>query len=295
MVGQHQSRAKLLFLLPAVLYVSVLLLYPIAYNVNLSLRSVTLVAYMKGTAEFIGLENYRDFLSSLAFRETLLNTLLFYIGSVFFQLVVGFLLSLLFNSEFPLHRLMRSLVLIPLFMPIMVSGTIFRLFFSDGGTINGILMALFNVFGQDFEPISWITSSAYAIYSVTIANIWLGVPFNFIILFTGLQGIPPAIYECAKVDGAGTIQRHWYLTIPMLRPVIFTALILGSIFTLKHFDVVWIMTRGGPGGASHLFSTLSYEYAFERLRFGQGATIALVMVVLILGIVLVLQTIRQKD
>lgn len=293
MVGSKRKSEQLLFLLPAVLYVSVLLLYPVGYNVNLSLRNVTLVSFMRGTSEFIGLENYISFLRSREFLRVMNNTLIFYTGSVFFQLLIGFFLSILFMRTFPLHKLLRSLVLLPLFVPVMVSGNIFRWFLSEGGALNGLLVAVWASFGSDFVPIRWITESRFAIYSVTFANIWIGVPFNFIILFTGLQGIPNEIYECAQVDGANAFQRHLFLTIPMLRPVIVTALLLGSIFTLKLFDLIWIITRGGPGGASHLFSTLSYSYAFDRLRFGQGAAIALIMISFIVGVVVLIQQLKD--
>ncbi|MCX7729843.1 MAG: sugar ABC transporter permease, partial [Candidatus Caldatribacterium sp.] len=176
-------RVAYLFLLPAFLYVLVFGLYPLLYNVSLSLRDVTFISYVQGTARFVGLGNYEELLRDAIFRRTFSNTLLFTGLSLFFQFTIGFLLALLFSRSFPLKGLLQSLLMVPWVLPIIVSGSFFRWFFSDNGMLNGFLTA----FGIATRPIPWITSSHLPILSVTMANIWLGIPFNFVLLYTGLQ------------------------------------------------------------------------------------------------------------
>jgi multiple sugar transport system permease protein len=254
--------------------VAALLLYPIAYNLWLSLHDVSLVSFVRGGSAWVGLGNYRALLEDPLFRRVAVNAMLFLVVSVAFQLTVGFLLALLFDRPFPLNGIYRSFVLLPWFIPVLVSGTVFRWIFSERGLINGWLLAV----GVIDNPIPWITDARYAIWSVVAANIWLGIPFNFIMVLTGLKSIPPELYECAELDGAGEVAKVVHITIPLLKPVLLTTVLLGTIFTVKVFDLVWVITRGGPGGASHLFSTYSYALALEQFRFGYGSAVIMIMV-----------------
>lgn len=278
------------FLLPAVIFIVLLLVYPLVYNIDLSVRNVTLQTYMSGTSQFTGLTNYQRLVSGPLFQRILMNTLIFAVGSIAFQFLFGFLLALLFNRDFPFKGLLQGMLMLPWFVPIMVSGNVFRWFFSEGGTINGVLLAM----GIISSPIPWITSGL-AIYSVTIANIWLGIPFNFILLYTGLKAIPIELFECASIDGAKGWQTVLFIILPILKPVTITTLMLGSIFTIKVFDLVWIITRGGPGGSSHLFSTLSYELALIRFRFGEGSALAIIMVLMVALITFGFHLIRIEE
>nr|MDW8081282.1 sugar ABC transporter permease [Candidatus Calescibacterium sp.] len=283
-------RVAYLFLLPAFLYVLVFGLYPLLYNVSLSLRDVTFISYVQGTARFVGLGNYEELLRDAIFRRTFSNTLLFTGLSLFFQFTIGFLLALLFSRSFPLKGLLQSLLMVPWVLPIIVSGSFFRWFFSDNGMLNGFLTA----FGIATRPIPWITSSHLPILSVTMANIWLGIPFNFVLLYTGLQGIPEELLESAAIDGATGWQKVVYIITPLLRPVILATLTLGCIFTVKVFDLVWIITQGGPGDVSHLFSTLSYSLAFNKLHFGKASAVLVVML-LVVAVLTVFLNLFQKE
>jgi multiple sugar transport system permease protein len=269
-----------LFLLPAIIYICLLLIYPLIYNIELSFRDVSLISYMRGTSKYLGLGNYQKLFRDPIFHRILCNTAIFMVLSIVFQFVLGLLLALLFNRDFPLNNIFQGLILLPWFVPIMVKGNIFRWFFSDMGTINGFLSSL----GIISHPIPWITSKSLPIISLSIANIWLGIPFNFILLYTGLKAIPVELYECAQIDGARQWHQTIYITLPLLKPVIVTTLMLGSIFTIKVFDLVWIITKGGPGNISHLFSTYSYALAMEQFKFGMGAAVAIVMVLIVTAI-----------
>jgi multiple sugar transport system permease protein len=266
------------YLLPAFLSCLFVLVYPLFYNLQMGFREVTFVTFIRGGSPWVGLGNYWSILHNPVFLRVLSNTAIFWLGSISVQFVLGFLLALLFNKNFPLNYFYRALILLPWFIPLTVSGTVFKWFFSgETGLINSLLLGM----GLINKPIPWLTSPRLAIYTATLANIWLGIPFNFIMLFTGLQAIPVELYESAKVEGAHEWQLVRYVTVPLLKPTILLTLILGSIFTIKVFDVVWVLTGGGPGDASHIFTTWAYSLAWQRFRFGEHASVIGIMMLFI--------------
>lgn len=280
-----------IFLLPSIVLVVSFGIYPTFYNFLLSLRDVNLISYIRGTAKYVGFSNYSSILRDTLFWKAFLNTFIFTGLSLLFQMIIGFMIALLFNYEFPLKGFLQALVMIPWVMPIVVSGTYFRWIMSDNGFLNNLLMAL----GWIKEPIRWITSEKLVIYSLSFANIWLGIPFNFILIYTGLREIPEELYESAEIDGARGWQKVLYITIPCLKPVLVTTLILGCIFTMKVFDLVWIITRGGPGGVSHLFTTFSYSLAFDRFQFGRSSAVVIIMLLIVIALVLVLNKAKLEE
>ena len=283
--------ALALFLLPSLALIFIFGIYPVVYNVFLSLKDVNLISYIRGTARNVGSLNYKAILDDPLFWKSLSNTIIFTLISILLQMVVGFLLALLFNYEFPLKGFLQALVMIPWVMPIMVSGSFFRWFLNDNGFLNNFLTAL----GWIKEPIPWITDKNLVIYSLTAVNVWLGIPFNFILLYTGMQQIPEELYEGADIDGAAGWQKVLYITLPMLKPVIIATFILGCILTFKVFDLVWIVTKGGPGGASHLLSTFSYSLAFDRFQFGKSAAVLVLMQIIVILFVGISNRVRLEE
>lgn len=279
------------FILPAIIFTILFAIYPLIYNIFLSFRDVTAITLIQRTARFIGISNYRELFNDSIFRRTSFNTLIFTVFSIMFQFTIGFLIALIFNKNFPLKNVMISLVMLPWFIPILVSGTVFKLFFMDMGLINRLLLS----FKLISKVIPWITDGNVAIYSLIIANIWLGIPFNFIMLYTGLKGISEELYEASEIDGAVGIKKTLYITVPLLKPVIISTLLLGAIFTIKVFDLVWIITGGGPGNASHLFSTYSYQLAFGNYNFGLGSAVSVIMILIIISVTVILNLIRLED
>jgi multiple sugar transport system permease protein len=279
------------FLIPALVYQLIFGIYPLIYNLILSLKDVNLITYMGGTSQWIGLSNYVQTLKNTVFQRTFFNTLVFTGLSLSFQFIIGFLLALLFNRSFPLKGLLQSLIMVPWVLPIIVSGSFFRWFFSDRGIVNGFLLS----WGLIDKPIPWITSQILPIFSVTMANIWLGIPFSFVLLYTGLRAIPLELFESADIDGTNWWQKILFITVPLLKPVIITTLTLGCIFTVKVFDLVWIITQGGPGDVSHLFSTLSYSLAFNKFHFGKASSVLVIMLWLVIGLTILLNSIRAEE
>ncbi|MGQ9473191.1 MAG: carbohydrate ABC transporter permease [Candidatus Caldatribacteriaceae bacterium] len=181
--------------------------------------------------------------------------------------------------------------MVPWVLPIIVSGSFFRWFFSERGMLNGFILS----WGLIDKPVPWITSQTLPIFSVTMANIWLGIPFNFVLLYTGLRTIPPELFESADIDGANWWQRTFFLAIPLLKPVIITTLTLGCIFTVKVFDLVWIITQGGPGDVSHLLGTFSYSLAFNKFHFGKASSVLVIMLILVIGLTALLNSVRAEE
>ena len=245
------------FLAPLIVYLLVFYAYPLYRNIDLSLHDYTPRAFIQGDAEFTGLENYRAILSDDTFLRALRNTAVFTLASIAAQYAIGLALAVFFHRNFRLSGVLRALFLVPWLLPLIVSASTWSwLLNSDNGIVNAALQA----FG--IGQINWLTSPGTSLLAVTIANIWLGVPFNLVILYAGLQNIPSDLYEAAGLDGAGPWQRFTRITFPLLRPVSLITLLLGLIYTLKVVDIIWIMTRGGPADASTTLAIWSYREAF---------------------------------
>jgi multiple sugar transport system permease protein len=158
----------------------------------------------------------------------------------------------------------------------LTAANIFKGLFNEVGPINRLAQLI------GLGPFPWLADPSYALPATIVANIWIGFPFNFILLYAGMRSIPEDVYEAAKIDGAGFWQRVGFITLPMLKPVTVAVLMLGTIYTVKVFDIVWIMTGGGPANGTHLLSTYAYQVGFSVLNFGEAAAIATLLVLLVL-------------
>jgi multiple sugar transport system permease protein len=264
-----------LFILPFVVFCLILLLYPVVYSLALSFRQATVETFVSGDMPFNGLTQYQAALADPIFWRALLNTILFAFFSILFQFTIGFLLGLLFQADFPLKNLCLALLLIPWVSPVLTAANIFKGLFNEAGPVNRLCHLV------GLGPFPWLADPGYAFPATIVANIWIGFPFNFILLYAGMRSIPTDIYEAAKIDGATFWQRVGYITLPVLQPVSVAVLMLGTIYTVKVFDLVWIMTGGGPANGTHLLSTYAYQVGFSVLNFGEAAAIATLMVLLV--------------
>src|ERR1700726_1153434 len=267
-----------LFILPFVLFCLALLLYPVVCSLTLSFRDSTVETFVSGDMPFNGFTQYQAALADPVFWRAVVNTVLFAFFSILFQFTIGFLLALFFQVDFPLKNFCLALLLIPWVSPVLTAANIFKGLFNEIGPVNQI----FHLIG--LGPFPWLADPVYAFPATIVANIWIGFPFNFILLYAGMRSIPVEVYEAAKIDGAHFWKRVAYITLPMLKPVSVAGLPLGTIYTVKVFDLVFIMTGGGPANTSHLLSTYAYQVGFSILNFGQAAAIATVIVVLILSL-----------
>jgi len=289
----RQRIAGWAFVAPLLAYLVAFYAYPLYKNVDLSVRHYTVRSFVYGGAPLTGFDNYRTVLKDPTFMPALVHTLIFTFVSIGFQFAIGLALAVFFAQHFRLSGTLRALFLVPWLLPLIVSGSTWAwMLNSDSGVVNSVITA----FGG--HQVDWLTSPRWALVSVLIANIWIGIPFNLVVLYSGLQNIPADVNEAAALDGASSWQKFWRVTFPLLRPVSAITLLLGLIYTLKVFDIIWITTRGGPVDASTTFATWSYRLGFGNLlpQFGPGAAVGnlLIIMALVAGLVYVRVQRRQE-
>ena len=272
------------FAAPLLAYLAVFYAYPLWRNVELSVHDYTVRAFVQGDPAFVGFEKYAEVFASDAFGTALLNTALFTLVSIAFQYAIGLALAVFFHANFRLSGVLRALFLVPWLLPLIVSSSTWAWMLNSE---NGIINSVIESFGG--TQVDWLTSPDTALTAVIIANIWLGVPFNLVILHAGLQQIPAEVHEAASLDGATATQRFWRITFPLLRSVSAITLLLGFVYTLKVVDVIWIMTTGGPGDSSLTLAVWSYREAFGtgQPEFSPAAAIGnlLIVIALVFGFV----------
>jgi multiple sugar transport system permease protein len=291
-IGSTQAAAWA-FLAPVTVYLLAFYAYPLYRNLDLSLRDYTVYTFVHGGAPFSGLANYRQIVADPTFVPALIHTVVFTAASLCAQFALGMALAVFFARRFPLSALLRALFLVPWLLPLIVSASTWSwMLDSDSGIVNSALH------GLGIAPVHWLTSPAWSLTSVVLANIWIGVPFNLVLLYSGIQAVPADLYEAAALDGAGAWTRFSRITWPLLRPVSAITLLLGLVYTLKVFDIIWIMTRGGPAGSSTTFATWSYQLGFGNMlpQFGLGAAVGNILVVmaLVAGLVYIRAQRRQS-
>ena len=289
-----EIRAGFLFVAPALIYMMLMIGYPIVYNIVLSFRDVTALNLAAGNERpFIGLLNYKEAFADDTMAFAIRNTLMYTVVCLVIQFTLGLLFALLFNKKFAIAKTLRGLLVVSWMMPVTVTALLFKYMLSpDAGIIDQILMAL----GIIKEPVGWLLNQKTAIWGPIIANSWVGVPFNMLLLSTGLTSISEEVYESASIDGANGFKKFWYVTLPLLRPAIMSVLILGFVYTFKVFDLIFIMTGGGPVNATEVFATFSYRLSFSHFNFGQGAAVANILFVILFCVALVyLRLIRKEE
>jgi multiple sugar transport system permease protein len=274
---------ELLFLAPALAYLLLFFGYPVVKNLLMGFQHYTTSTFYTGDAPWVGLANYAAVVRSAVFSKAAVNTLLFTVGSIAGQFTLGLAIAVYFRRRFPLGGVLRSLLLLPWLIPLIVSSTIWRWILDmDNGALNHTLLALHLV---DTPP-SWLTSTSLALIACIMVNIWIGIPFNMAILFSGLQDIPEELYEAASLDGATGWRAFRHVTWPLLRPVVTVVLVLGVVYTLKVLDIILGLTGGGPANATQTIATQAYRLSFVEFDFGQGAALGNILIAVSLAFAL---------
>jgi len=277
--ARYRRAARLVFLIPAGLYVLFAFVVPVIYNLILSFEVTTPATIASLFAPWAGISNYKVTLLNSITQSALIRTLTFTVLSLLFQFLIGFGLALLFNLRFPLNKLARSLVIVPWLLPFLVTGFIFRFLFQlEAGAVNQVLLDVHLI----HAPIGYLLSPGWAYVTVLITNIWLGVPFFTVLLFSALQDVPPELKEAAMIDGAGPWQTLIRVTLPVIRPVIEVTFVLGFVFTVKVFDIVISLTQGGPANSTQLIATWAYNLSFQQFDYGAGAALNTVLLIIAL-------------
>lgn len=268
-----------LFVLPAVIFMGIFIGYPIIYNLALSFQDVGVMTFNNPVKELVGFRNYWELMNDPLLRQALWNTFYYTLACIVLQFSIGFALALLFNKPSRLAKGIRGLVMVAWLIPMTITGLLFKFIFStNGGIINALLLGthILN------KPVEWLLQPGTAMWALIITNTWIGIPFNMILLVTGLSTIPRDVYESASIDGANRLQQFIHVTVPLLKPAVEAVLILGFIYTFKVFDLVYVMTRGGPVNATEVLSTLSYRLSFTEFSFSKGAAVANILFVILL-------------
>jgi multiple sugar transport system permease protein len=261
-----------LLVLPALLILAVVFLYPLAYSLWLSFFNLNLNRPGRGMP-FVGFGNYEQVLTDPDFYHALWLTVYWSVGSVAGQVLLGLAAALALNETFPGRAIARAIILVPWAVPTVLVAIVFNTMFNTQGIINQLLLDAHIV--NDYIP--WLSSSRLSMPTIIIANVWKGFPFVAVMLLAGLQGIPGELYEAAKMDGATDIEQFRFITLPSLRPVMAVTVLLSIIFSLKSVDFQYIMTYGGPADSTKVVAFEAYYTAFGEFLFGKASAIATIL------------------
>ncbi|OLC12509.1 MAG: hypothetical protein AUH29_16095 [Candidatus Rokubacteria bacterium 13_1_40CM_69_27] len=277
------------FVTPALVLIVLLVAYPFA----MALYFATSNAFIGRPSHFIGIRNFVALWQSDSFRQTFQNAFVFTGASVALKLVLGITLALLLNQQLWFKRLIRGAVLLPWVIPTALSTLGWWWMFNSLYSVvnwSGIALGVMDPPGPN-----WLGQKYYAMTAVVTVNIWRGLPFFAITILAGLVSIPKELYEAAEADGAGPVARFWYVTLPMLKPVLAIVVLFSTIFTFSDFNIVYVLTHGGPINSTHLFATLARQVGLESGQIGQGAAISLYLFpVLVLVVWAQLKFVRRQ-
>jgi multiple sugar transport system permease protein len=279
--------ARLLFPAPAVLLVGAIIAYPIAYTVWMSLQEW--FASSLTAPRFIGLANYEKIvLGDARFREAFFRTLYFTVLVVGAETVLGVAMALLFNREFWGRGLLRTLAILPMVATPTAIALVFVMMYHP--TL-GVANYLLTVVG--LPPFRWTYSSATALYALALVDVWEWTPLIMLIALAGLASLPREPYEAAHIDGATTLQAFWHITLPLLRPTIVVAVLFRAIDALKTFDIIYVITQGGPANSTETINVLLFNQAFSYFNMGYASSMAVALFAIVMGASLVLIKVRR--
>jgi multiple sugar transport system permease protein len=276
----HRDWLGFWFILPAAGFLILFLAYPLGLGIWISFTD----ARIGRVGEFIGLENYDWLWDDSVFWLSVFNTLFYTTVASIVKFAIGLYLALLLNENLPFKALLRSVVLIPFIVPTVLSAIAFWWIYDAQFSIISWSLRHLGLISTNFD---FLGNGWNARWSVIFANIWRGVPFVAITLLAGLQTVSPSLYEAAIIDGANRWQVFRHITYPMLTPIIAVVMTFSVLFTFTDFQLIWVLTRGGPVNATQLMATLSYQRAIIGGHLGEGAAISSAMIPFLLGAILI--------
>ncbi len=269
----------LAFMLPAGLLLLLFLTYPLGLGVWLGFTD----AKVGRSGEWVGLENYIYLFGDAVARLSLFNTIFYTLVASAIKFALGLWLAILLNQNIAFKSFTRAVVLLPFIVPTALSAIAFWwIYDAQFSVVSWALMKM----GWIDRYIDFLGEPWLARMSTIIANIWRGVPFVAICLLAGLQTIPPSLYEAASIDGAKPSQQFWYVTLPLLTPIIAVVMTFSVLFTFTDFQLIYVLTRGGPLNSTHLMATLSFQRAISGGSLGEGAALAISMIPFLLAAIL---------
>ena len=283
---RQDRRLYWLLLAPALLLMAVMLYYPMVGTVYESFHETS---FLNPNPKFVGLALYRRILGDGVFAEILVNSIVWTLGVVLLQNILGFLTALLLNQSLPMQGALRAIVLLPFILPGVVAAILWRFMYDPQlGLINSLLIQM----GVIDNSVAWLAESDTAMAAVIVAAVWKGFPFSMLIYLAALQNVDQSQIEAATIDGAGPFRRLVDVVLPAIRDVIVVNIVLTLILTFNYFDIIWVLTKGGPQSATHIFPTKIFETGFGQFRFGEAATYG-VFSILVLAVLVALYAIVQ--
>jgi multiple sugar transport system permease protein len=268
-----------LFLSPAVILVAALMYYPM---IGTLIESFYATSFINPHPRFVGLEAYEKIFADPDFRQIVWNSCVWTFFVVALQNIFGFLTALLLNQNLPGQGLMRSLVLLPWVLPGVVGAIVWRFMYDPQlGLVNSILIGL-HLTDHGF---AWLAEPSTALAAAILAAVWKGFPFSTIVFLAALQNVDAEQIEAATIDGAGAVRRLFDIVLPSMREVIGINVVLTAILTFNYFDMIWVLTRGGPQDLTHIFPTKIYELGFGEFRFGEAASYGVLSIAVLLALV----------
>jgi len=269
---------KYIFLIPAIIVIFAVVIYPFIYNIILSLSNMSMTHFRDW--RIIGFGQYLKVFSEKDFYTVLGKTIIWTVVNVFFHVVIGVFLAVLLNRHLPGKGIIRTLMIIPWAMPQYITALTWRGMFNyEFGAINLILSKFLHM-----PMVQWLKDPFFAFTACIMTNVWLGFPFMMIIAYGGLQAIPKELYEAADVDGATGWQKFWKITVPHLKPVMTPAIVLGVIWTFNNLNVIWLVSNGGePSDKTHILVSYVYKAAFNLYRYGYAAALSMVIFAILLA------------
>ncbi len=285
------QRFGYLLLLPALCLFGVVIFYPVARNVYLSFQEKSITTGME--AHFTGVKHYLKIMTGDArFRQALGNTVYFTLVSVSIEFLLGLGFALILNSSFRGRNFARASVILPWALPTAVMAMAWRWIYHDiYGVANDILLRL----GILKEAVAWLGKVPLAMHAAIFSDAWKTTSFMALMLLAGLQSIPQELYAAASIDGAGSWAKFRYVTLPLLRPVIILALLFRSLQAFAVFDLIWVLTQGGPGGTTETLSVYLYSYTFRYLNLGYGSALSVTIFALSLVIIFVILLFQREE
>ncbi len=263
-------------ILPSILVMLTAAFYPILKAIYLSLFEISLKFQV---SRFVGFANYLQLLRDDNFFNALFNTLYFVGVSLFFELILGLLIALVINQPLKGKGVIKAAILIPWAIPTVVSAKMWKWIFNyDYGILNYLIKFL-HLVGESWN---WLGSKTFAMNSAILAEVWKTTPFMVLLLFAGLQIIPQDLYKSAKADGAGLWYRFWHVTLPLLKPTLLVAVLFRALDAFRVFDVIFVLTGGGPADSTEVLSLYTYKQLFSLSNFGYGSALAVTTFICVL-------------
>lgn len=276
-----RNRFAYLLIAPTVLYLLLFQMYPLVESIRISFTDLSLIK--PGSGSYIGLENYKNLLfDDPQFWQIFRNSFLWVFGSTVLQFALAIPAAMVLNEKLPMRGFWRGLVMIPWVTPVVVMGIIWKwIYDGDYGLFNYYLHALHITDSN----IVWLGNEFWVWPALLFTSMWKGFPYTTLMCLAGLQGISQDIYEAAFVDGADAVKRFWYITMPLLMPVVFVTGLVCIISTWTKFEVIWALTGGGPGYATSILPTYVYTQSFKFFELGMGSAVAVISAVFVFIIV----------